>query len=60
MSFVRVETKVSLASSSCRNALVCSDGTVTSGSQPSFRKRASAAASARSVFFFERAMIWKR
>lgn len=60
LSFVRVETRVSLAATSCRAALVRADGTVTSGSQPKRRKRARAAASAWSVFFFERAMTWKR
>jgi hypothetical protein len=60
LSFVRIETKVSRACKSCRSARTCSDGTGTSGSQPSLRKRAGAEASALSVFFFDLAMTPKR
>jgi hypothetical protein len=58
--FVRIETNVSLALSSCRSVLTCSLGTGTSGSHPSLRNRARAAASALSVFFFDLAMTPKR
>ncbi len=57
---VRIGTNVSLNCNYCRSVLICSEGTGTSGSQPNLGNRAKAAASARSVFFFDLATTPKR